>query len=97
MAREASEASSGSKNHSRRRSHHDAERSRLISTVLGAVVGGLGANAIEKRVQVAREKTANEEEVWERKWQRDSKGRRLEYRHSDELDDDREGLRGRRR
>lgn len=97
MAREVSESSTVSKNHGRRRSYHDAERARLISTVLGAAVGGLGANAIEKRIQVAREKTAEKEETWERKWNRDSKGRRLEYRDEDEFKEDRGRRASRRR
>ncbi|KAK3387724.1 hypothetical protein B0H63DRAFT_164409 [Podospora didyma] len=45
----------------------------LISTILGAAVGGLGANAIEKRVEKSRKKTKGEQVDWEKRWGRDGK------------------------
>lgn len=77
VAREATEATSRPKSHGRRRSYREQDRARLLSTVLGAAVGGFGANAIEKRIELAREKNAEMEKAWEKKWHRDSKGRRV--------------------
>lgn len=79
VAREASESATHEKGRShRRRSYHDQERTRLLSTVLGAAVGGLGANAIEKRIEKFRDKGPNKQEDWEKKWHRDSRGRTIE-------------------
>lgn len=74
IAREASEATT---NRHRSRGHHGSDSSPLVSTLVGAAVGGLAANAVEKRIEVSRVKTAEMEEAWERKWGRDSRGRRL--------------------
>ncbi|KAM0277976.1 hypothetical protein ACHAQH_005430 [Verticillium albo-atrum] len=46
----------------------ETDRSRVVSTVVGAIVGGLGANAIEKRFENARGRHRREQEAWERKW-----------------------------
>ncbi|KAK0639417.1 hypothetical protein B0T16DRAFT_243631 [Cercophora newfieldiana] len=63
-AREASEAAGKKGGH-----HHDKNnKGALISTIVGAAVGGLGANAIEKRLEMSRQKTKGEQEAWERKW-----------------------------
>ncbi|KAI8624589.1 hypothetical protein F5Y19DRAFT_309289 [Xylariaceae sp. FL1651] len=50
--------------------HYDAEhkRNQLISTMVGAAVGALGANAVEKRIENNRAKDDIEQEKWERKW-----------------------------
>lgn len=78
VAREASESATQGKGYGhRRRSYHDQERKRLLSTVLGAAVGGLGANAIEKRIEKTRDKVVDEQEAWEKKWHRDSNGRTI--------------------
>lgn len=66
-AREASEAA-GKKGGSH---HHSKDnKGALISTIVGAAVGGLGANAIEKRLELSRRKTKTEQEMWEKKWGR---------------------------
>lgn len=85
---------SGNYHHSRKRAPAEMERTRLISTLVGAAVGGFGANALEKRIEVARERTAEKEETWERKWGKDSRGRRVD-RMEDYDDSDEDG--GRRR
>ena len=50
----------------------DAEhkRNQLIGTVVGAAVGALGANAVEKRIEVRRARDEVEQRKWERKWRR---------------------------
>ncbi|KAI0385296.1 hypothetical protein F5Y04DRAFT_245497 [Hypomontagnella monticulosa] len=52
-------------------SHHegtDHKRNQLIGTVVGAAVGALGANAVEKRIEVHRERDRIKQEKWERKF-----------------------------
>lgn len=97
VAREASEATTRPKSHGRRRSYHEQERARLLSTVLGAAVGGFGANAIEKRIELAREKNAEKEEAWEKKWHRDSKGRRFDDWNAGDFEEGRDRRRSLRR
>ncbi|KAI5853677.1 hypothetical protein GGS23DRAFT_591041 [Durotheca rogersii] len=62
-AREAVDATS------RRNGHHtpdpNRERNRLIGTVVGAAVGALGANAVEKRFEVSRDKNRDRDRDWE--------------------------------
>lgn len=53
------------------RSPHDTEKARVISTVVGALVGGLGANALERRFESARERDRVQQAAWERRWGRD--------------------------
>jgi hypothetical protein len=56
---------------SRRQGHGGSggdDRAALLSTIVGAAVGGLGANAIEKRFESNRKKDRLEQEAWERKW-----------------------------
>ncbi|KAI1126570.1 hypothetical protein F5Y10DRAFT_244590 [Nemania abortiva] len=53
-----------------RRDEADHKRNQLISTVVGAAVGALGANAIEKRIEIRRARDEVEQEKWERKWRR---------------------------
>ncbi|TGJ80699.1 hypothetical protein E0Z10_g8069 [Xylaria hypoxylon] len=67
-AREAVELTSN-----REKGHNDdAERKRnqLIGTMVGAAVGALGANAVEKRIEVRRARDDIKQEKWERKWRR---------------------------
>ncbi|KAJ3943887.1 uncharacterized protein N0V96_006820 [Colletotrichum fioriniae] len=77
----------------RPRSPREAEKARVISTVVGALVGGLGANAIERRFEVARERDREQQLAWERKWGRgrdhdvDHGRGRLRNRHRDEWND----------
>ncbi|KAH8906754.1 hypothetical protein BR93DRAFT_968325 [Coniochaeta sp. PMI_546] len=80
-AREATEAATrkakGGHSHSRRAS--DASQgAALLSTIVGAAVGGLGANALEKRIEKSRSKTKEEQGKWEKKFGKDGKddGRR---------------------
>ncbi|ROW06581.1 hypothetical protein VMCG_04456 [Cytospora schulzeri] len=83
IAREASEATT---HRPRRRGRHGSDKGPLVSTIVGAAVGGLAANALEKRFEVARVKTAEKEDSWERKWGRDSRGRKT-GRDDDDFED----------
>lgn len=68
-AREAVDATS------KHNSHHEdpaLKRNQLIGTVVGAAVGALGANAVEKRLEVHREKERIKQEKWERKFRPNS-------------------------
>ena len=72
VAKQASEAAfsrrQGTKGRQRRR-HRSSESQRIpriVSTVLGAVAGGLGANAITHHVEEAREKSRHQHIRWER-------------------------------
>ncbi|KAL7624478.1 hypothetical protein AAE478_006043 [Parahypoxylon ruwenzoriense] len=67
-AREAVEASSRHGGHLSDAKH---KRNQLIGTVVGAAVGALGANAVEKRIEINREKDRLRQEKWERKWRPD--------------------------
>ncbi|ROT34950.1 hypothetical protein SODALDRAFT_353392 [Sodiomyces alkalinus F11] len=51
-----------------RNDDEDERTSRLVSTVVGALVGGLGANALERRFENARERHRAQQGAWERKW-----------------------------
>jgi len=64
-AREAADYRYKGNNH-----HDDPEhrRNQLISTVVGAAVGALGANAMEKRIENHRARDEVKQEKWERKW-----------------------------
>ncbi|KAL1865255.1 hypothetical protein VTK73DRAFT_5416 [Phialemonium thermophilum] len=72
-AREASEAADRAA-HKGRRDADKASSKALLSTIVGAAVGGLGANALEKRLELSREKTKIEQERWEKKFRRSSGG-----------------------
>lgn len=75
IASEASEAvAKGNGPGSHHRSYHGQGRSKLLSTVLGAAVGGFGANALEKRIEKSRDKIAVKEDAWEKKRHRNSRG-----------------------
>ncbi|KAI1076511.1 hypothetical protein F5B20DRAFT_555394 [Whalleya microplaca] len=57
--------------HRRHRSDEDDDRrkrTQLISTVVGAAVGALGANAVEKRIEANRAHDRAKQDRWERKW-----------------------------
>ncbi|KAB5585766.1 hypothetical protein GE09DRAFT_1234428 [Coniochaeta sp. 2T2.1] len=75
-AREATEAAGrkgkGGGGHSRRASNAN-DGAALLSTIVGAAVGGLGANALEKRIEKSRSKTKDEQGKWEKKWGKDGK------------------------
>ncbi|KAK2010283.1 hypothetical protein LZ32DRAFT_607599 [Colletotrichum eremochloae] len=77
-AREVSDATVRTRNRKemehgtyRPRSPREAEKARVITTVVGALVGGLGANALERRFEVARQRDREQQEAWERKWGRE--------------------------
>ncbi|CAK7197764.1 hypothetical protein SEUCBS139899_000412 [Sporothrix eucalyptigena] len=77
-AHEASEAASRARDKRDHRHHNskDHQRATLISTIVGAAVGGLGANAIEKRIEHRRQ----EREYDSR--DREHRPRELEYHGS---------------
>lgn len=78
VAREASESATQDQGPRRRRqSSPDQDRKKLISTVLGAAVGGLGANAIGKRLEKTRDRIRDHQDAWEEKPQRSSRRRSL--------------------
>lgn len=77
-AHEASEAASRARDKRDGRDHHhhgsrDHQRAALISTIVGAAVGGLGANAIEKRIEHRRHDRDHDDR------DREHKPRELEY------------------
>ncbi|KAI1471986.1 uncharacterized protein F4812DRAFT_416274 [Daldinia caldariorum] len=78
-AREAVDATSKSSNgHGHHHSHEmspDQKRKQLIGTVVGAAVGALGANAVEKRLEMRRERDRVEQGDWERKYRPDHRDR----------------------
>ena len=88
-AREASEAAGRSRDgngrgyHDRNRDpeRSESDRAALLSTLVGAAVGGLGANALEKRLETNREKTKIEQEKWEKKWGKEHGGDRRDGSH----------------
>ncbi|KAI1780624.1 hypothetical protein F4818DRAFT_12207 [Hypoxylon cercidicola] len=64
-AREAVDAST---KHDGHRRDPDHKRNQLIGTMVGAAVGALGANAVERRIEVHREKDRVKQERWDRKY-----------------------------
>ncbi|XXG97570.1 hypothetical protein Hte_003875 [Hypoxylon texense] len=64
-AREAVDAKT---KHDGHRRDPDHKRNQLIGTMVGAAVGALGANAVEKRIEVHREKDRVRQERWDRKY-----------------------------
>ena len=90
VASEASDAHGRYRTSKELEEHHDnpkyrptsprdsSSKSKIALAVLGAVVGGLGANAIERRVEDARERDKDRRESWERRW-RDGDGDRDHY------------------
>ncbi|KAJ9157028.1 hypothetical protein NKR19_g3940 [Coniochaeta hoffmannii] len=71
-AREATEAATrkgGKGGRSRRGSDNSNNQgAALLSTIVGAAVGGLGANALEKRIEDSKNKAKDEQGRWEKKW-----------------------------
>jgi hypothetical protein len=70
-AKEASEAAARSRNHGHSKGRDENHKLGLISTIVGAAVGGLGANALEKRIEMSKEKMKDEQEAREKRWHRD--------------------------
>ncbi|KAI1404110.1 hypothetical protein F4819DRAFT_448694 [Hypoxylon fuscum] len=64
----AREAVDATRKHDNRHRGSDYKRNQLIGTMVGAAVGALGANAVEKRLEVHREKDRIKQEKWERKY-----------------------------
>lgn len=89
VAREASDGRGSSRGP--RQSYQEQGRSRVLSTVLGAAVGGFGANAIEKQREKSRDKNADrsrdknadQEAAGKSKWRREAKGRHVEQDSED--------------
>ncbi|OHE92299.1 hypothetical protein CORC01_12414 [Colletotrichum orchidophilum] len=103
-AREVSDATVRSRNRKeidngtyRPRSPRETEKARVISTVVGALVGGLGANAIERRFEVARERDREQQLAWERKWGRERNLPHYDTGRDHDWDNGRGRLRNRRR
>lgn len=76
-AHEAAEATASSSRHHHNGGGYDPDReaqrrrqNQLLSTVVGATIGALGANAVEKRLEVNRERDRIKQERWEQKWGR---------------------------
>ncbi|KAK0613605.1 hypothetical protein B0T14DRAFT_591474 [Immersiella caudata] len=82
-AREASGAASKKGGHHGHGGGGKNDKGALISTIVGAAVGGLGANAIEKRLEASRKKTKGEQEAWEKKWGKESGNERERERERD--------------
>lgn len=64
-AREAIDATS---KHNGHHESSDRKRNQLIGTAIGAAVGALGANAVEKRIEVHRERDRIKQEKWDRRY-----------------------------
>ncbi|KAI0537021.1 hypothetical protein GGR58DRAFT_362990 [Xylaria digitata] len=69
-AREAVELTSNREKQHKGRDDEEYKRNQLIGTVVGAAVGALGANAVEKRIEIRRARDEIKQEKWERKWRR---------------------------
>lgn len=65
VAREASDAATRRKHKTRGYEEAEPDRTRMISTILGAVAGGLGANAIANRVEDSRDRDRRRLQDWE--------------------------------
>ncbi|KAH7134835.1 hypothetical protein B0J13DRAFT_528941 [Dactylonectria estremocensis] len=72
VAREASEAASRKKHKSKGYGGaDDDDRTRMVSTILGAVAGGLASNAIANRVEDSRDRDRARQYEWERRYGRE--------------------------
>ncbi|WDK09526.1 hypothetical protein CGRA01v4_00805 [Colletotrichum graminicola] len=103
-AREVSDATVRTRNRKemengtyRPRSPRETEKARVITTVVGALVGGLGANALERRFEIARQRDREQQEAWERKWGRERDLPHYDTGRDHELDHGRGRPRNRRR
>ncbi|KAI1825154.1 hypothetical protein F4861DRAFT_206998 [Xylaria intraflava] len=75
--REAVDLTSNQQHHHHKRSQEDDDkrkRNQLIGTVVGATVGALGANAVEKRIELRRARDEIEHERRERRWRESADG-----------------------
>lgn len=74
VAREASEATTRRRHKERGYDPRESEsesRTRIVSTILGAVAGGLGANALTNRVEDSRARDRERQQAWERRYGRE--------------------------
>ncbi|KAK2671066.1 hypothetical protein RAB80_013488 [Fusarium oxysporum f. sp. vasinfectum] len=87
-AREATEAATRRKHKTRGYEDENEDRTRLVSTILGAVAGGLGANALANRVEDSRERDRRRQLDWERErsYVREQEMPRYEQRRSSDRD-----------
>ncbi|KAF5667549.1 hypothetical protein FHETE_5607 [Fusarium heterosporum] len=92
VAREATEAATRRKHKTRGYEDENEERTRLVSTILGAVAGGLGANALANRVEDSRERDRQRQVDWERErsYVREQEMPRYERQRSGDRDRDRD-------
>ncbi|KAM0352855.1 hypothetical protein ACHAPU_001737 [Fusarium lateritium] len=92
VAREATEAATRRKHKTRGYEDENEERTRLVSTILGAVAGGLGANALANRVEDSRERDRQRQVDWdrERSHVREQEMPRYERQRSGDRDRDRD-------
>lgn len=65
LARRSREKEGG---HRRRSDAEKDDRIRLASTIIGAAIGGLGANAIANRYEDSRERGRSHQDPWEDRW-----------------------------
>ncbi|KPM34551.1 hypothetical protein AK830_g12017 [Neonectria ditissima] len=72
VAREANDAANRKKHKSKGYREADGEdRTRMVSTILGAVAGGLASNAIANRVEDSRDRDRARQYEWERRYGRE--------------------------
>jgi len=92
VAREATEAATRRKHKTRGYDDDNEDRTRLVSTILGAVAGGLGANALANRVEDSRERDRRRQQEWERErsYVREEEMPRYERRRSGDRERDRD-------
>ncbi|KAJ4162389.1 hypothetical protein NW754_013820 [Fusarium falciforme] len=90
VAREASDAATRHKHKTRGYDDENENRTRLVSTILGAVAGGLGANAIANRVEDSRDRDRRRQLDWERErsYVREEEMPRYDRRRSGDRDRD---------
>lgn len=90
VAREASDAATRHKHKTRGYEDENENRTRLVSTILGAVAGGLGANAIANRVEDSRDRDRRRQIDWERErsYVREEEMPRYDRRRSGDRDRD---------
>ncbi|EOO04313.1 hypothetical protein UCRPA7_153 [Phaeoacremonium minimum UCRPA7] len=82
-AREASEATLRARGKSHSGEH---DKSTLVSTIIGAAVGGLGANALEKRLESAKKKDEEKREEGGRRSHGPIRGANADYYDNDDYD-----------
>ncbi|KAK6200797.1 hypothetical protein LQW54_009530 [Pestalotiopsis sp. IQ-011] len=72
--------------HGAKRPSDAQKRKQLLGTMIGAAVGALGANAVEKRLENGRQKTEEKQERWEQKWGRRGHDHDWDNHHGDRGD-----------